>query len=74
MGKDGGLVLDVLSGRHTLYNKVDSWAGSWIYESEVQEISQSWKYKLGFVSILMVYKTMRLDETAKRMNFDYKKW
>ena len=58
---------------HRLYIKVDSWADSQIYGSEVEQTSQNWRNKFGFVSILMAYKTMRLDEIAKEKSL-IKEW
>ena len=72
-GQIEGLVLNMLSVKHRLYIKVDSWVGSQIYGSEVQGTNQNWKNKFGFVSILMAYKTMKLDEISKEINL-IKKW
>ena len=72
-GQIEGLALNMLSVKHRLYIKVDSWVGSQIYGSEVQGTSQNWKNKFGFVRILMAYKNMKLDEISKEINL-IKKW
>lgn len=71
-GKRLGLILDICSIKHIIYE-----SGKLSREPDIRIWNLGnklrWKYKWVFVSISMAYKTIRWDEIAKGTNFDLKK-